>query len=1231
MAAVIGLRGMARRDDFILSTNKAGSGNFDDIQYTKGKTRYYLQLKHTDNPDNTKLVHSDLVPLLNQCFESCCSIIQEPTFKELESAEFIIYTNKQLGPKLLEHNRRPRVIDVILKTCDTGEVFNFTPDWNKETNVYTLVKNKVMESKEFSSLSLQERDFKLKMIGKFLKKLIMVTGQKEHKEIDNVIIEEIRNLDEGTVEHKEYVTVEQEEYERELPHFLTPLHLWWRKKKEEKEPMTPETLKKWLQEAKTKACASFVRSLFDNCKQKIFRTGITFSKREISRLHAELSNERAVHLRSDALSLGSILLLDCLKTSKCIFVTFESLQSNTMLPLHAWLGGDWEWLIVFCDSTVQQSDISDTCIKIYEIIKANHSTKRAIILNACSVQQISSFVTKEHIFNFEQLSKKTQDKLLDKHIDFQGRKETMRSVLERHDNVQHVLGHELVTGLINDGTAVNIGGTLQVNEGYYAPRELEMYIKLHSNVLQNLDEVFAVSGTTRQDLLKTVPPGTIVECVWEGGDLRDFTEDMSRRIFLLPDEGAKKSFLAIGEKLQGKTLHWIEFKQEELLWKMSQGGTDSLLDYIDADKTGADKRILAEFMRRDNREVNEDSILDLGVRTVLVVDEPGMGKSSTTRQVAWNTKLADPTSWVLHVNWNDHTGKLQDIDAATFNFDSLFEFLCSTAFPESKYPEINRKLLKHALQYSGNVIVLMDGFDEISPTHADKANAILSELMKTEVKRVWVTSRPVEKERLERQLSVLSFSMKRLSRASQKEMLRTLWEYEADEKEKELNDFLGNVNQSVHDNNFTGCPLYITMIATVCKRDKETLLTSESLWPDIDIVHLYEAFFDEKLHIYLTEKEKPDITKPSVLGSHKYKKQKLLEDFEKCALVAILPPDILKSLHDNEIEDEIQPFLEAVQAGEDKTGIVMNVVNGKPQFVHRTFAEFFTARWFSRKFKFNRSVLEDILFDRGYRFMRDMFDRMLAKGCPLHCAVLGKNVINFRKLLEEGNKVNAVDKGGRTVLHIDTDNITRYFTIHCTSKDGGSLDKTDSVLQWTPLQYAIKYGDWHNVESLLQNSVDRSGLDMIKPRAQDRDYIDPIIIQAATFGQVLLLEFLCGIGVNIHQASYGGFRSPLHAAVYRQQLPAISLLIKHEADCNTPYSDGQTLLFLAASSGSLDVVRALVEEGGAALDIIDVHGNTVLDIAKKSECYRYDPLDKPKIVQYLEEKVRKNHEDTSEK
>jgi hypothetical protein len=602
MAAVIGLRGMARRDDFQLSTNKAGSGNFDDLQYRTRTRRYYLQLKHTDNPDTTKLVHSDLVPLLLQCFESYFTIIQDPTFNESESAEFIIYTNKQLGPKLLQHKRQQRMTDEIFKTCDTGEIFNFTPDENKEIDVYTLVENKVRENKEFNQLSPPKQDDKLKMIGKFLKELIMVTGQKEQKEIDNVIIEEIRKLDAVTVEPKEYQT--------ELLHFKTPLESWWRNKHE---TITPETLKKWLQEAKTKACASVVGSLFEIYKQKVFGTEIKFSDTEVTRLHAKLSNKHAVYLRSDALTLCSILLLDCLETSKCIFVTFESLQSNKNMLLHAWLEGIWQWLVVFCDSAVQQSDISDTCLEISEIIKSASSSKRVVILTAYKVQQFGDFVPIEHEFKFEQLSKESQEIVLDKTIDFQGCEVTMRSVLQGHGNVEHVLGPELVTDLITDETPVNIGGTLQVNEEYYVPRVFKKNIVLHSNVLQDTNDVFAVSGTTMEYLRKIVPSGKAVECVSrEKINSSDFTQDIKDKILLLSDQNAKSYFLSICEKLEGRTLHWVEFKDRDLLWKKSQGDTDSLLKCIDADKTRGDERTIREFMKHGNCKVNEDGDMGLG-------------------------------------------------------------------------------------------------------------------------------------------------------------------------------------------------------------------------------------------------------------------------------------------------------------------------------------------------------------------------------------------------------------------------------------------------------------------------------------------------------------------------------------------------------------------------------------------------------------------------------------------
>jgi KaiC/GvpD/RAD55 family RecA-like ATPase len=159
--------------------------------------------------------------------------------------------------------------------------------------------------------------------------------------------------------------------------------------------------------------------------------------------------------------------------------------------------------------------------------------------------------------------------------------------------------------------------------------------------------------------------------------------------------------------------------------------------------------------------VSEDAVWDLGERTVLVVAEPGMGKSSTTTEVAWNTKRRDPASWVVYINWNDHIWELQEMDAARFNFKFLVEFLCRAALPDSENANFDRILLKQALQKSGNVTVLMDGFDEIGPNNMHKATVILSEILKTKVGRIWVTSRPVQRARLEKELSVVAFSMKK--------------------------------------------------------------------------------------------------------------------------------------------------------------------------------------------------------------------------------------------------------------------------------------------------------------------------------------------------------------------------------------------------------------------------------------------------------------------------------------
>ena len=119
-------------------------------------------------------------------------------------------------------------------------------------------------------------------------------------------------------------------------------------------------------------------------------------------------------------------------------MNFECLQTHTKELLHAWLGGIWVWRIVFCDSKVQPTDISNTCLDIFRLIESVPLNKCLIILTSPSVPQITDFVPIEHEINFEQLSKKSQALVLDKKIDFQGCEVTLRSVLQRHGNVQHV-------------------------------------------------------------------------------------------------------------------------------------------------------------------------------------------------------------------------------------------------------------------------------------------------------------------------------------------------------------------------------------------------------------------------------------------------------------------------------------------------------------------------------------------------------------------------------------------------------------------------------------------------------------------------------------------------------------------------------------------------------------------------------------------------------------------------
>ena len=61
------------------------------------------------------------------------------------------------------------------------------------------------------------------------------------------------------------------------------------------------------------------------------------------------------------------------------------------------------------------------------------------------------------------------------------------------------------------------------------------------------------------------------------------------------------------------------------------------------------------------------------------------------------------------------------------------------------------------------------------------------------------------------------------------------------------------------------------MIATVYEMNKKSPLNfDDCYWSKIDLVNLYKVLVERKIHIYLTEKQKADITNSCAVDDQEY-------------------------------------------------------------------------------------------------------------------------------------------------------------------------------------------------------------------------------------------------------------------------------------------------------------------------------------------------------------------------
>jgi hypothetical protein len=402
-----------------------------------------------------------------------------------------------------------------------------------------------------------------------------------------------------------------------------------------------------------------------------------------------------------------------------------------------------------------------------------------------------------------------------------------------------------------------------------------------------------------------------------------------------------------------------------------------------------------------------------------------MGKSTLLTHLSKQIKEKFPTKWLVRIDLNDRTDALKTLEEEQIDKEKAIEFVSEKVLKLK--PGLEMELFKQCCEEKQRVgvVIMMDGFDEISPFYKDAVINLLQALRQTEVEQLWVTTRPHLGEELEDKLQQLSYTLEPISEENQIDFLTKFWALKTwftegenkleEEVKKKLRVYAKEVimklAQSVSDNDFTSIPLNCLMLAEVFDEEVETFYKSDNPAPlfhfKIELFGLYKRFIDRKYDIYIQEKCQISAAELSANEEREWVKKGMIEDHQLLALRALFTEEQVPLF-----ESKSNCSFPVEQLS--RIGIVEETCEGKPCFIHRTFVDYFVADFFVNQLtkKKNTSlqvetfVFKDIFLKPEYRVIRAFLDGLLSTSKP-----------STEVLKQYGNRAHQLWKDGVLQLH----------------------------------------------------------------------------------------------------------------------------------------------------------------------------------------------------------------------
>jgi len=821
------------------------------------------------------------------------------------------------------------------------------------------------------------------------------------------------------------------------------------------------------------------------------------------------------------------------------------------------------------------------------------------------------------------LDAKSQKQILERTVNFQGTNVSLQTLVgtDPPEYIQRLIDSDVISILLSNEHKLCVGKPLSDLSNYYVPRVLEQHMYLKEDILKLTDKkiTFAFSGLQRGELKMHLPAGEkICEFVYDEIErihsfniVSDFSKtglsaDLENikahnetgkninpegiRYIILGKENPESEFREL--KKLCTNAHWIHVEEGSYLWRESSCSIDIIRRYIDDSKC---------------KKYDITSVMEYIERTMLLVAEPGMGKSTLLSHMEHEIKTRTPEVWVLRINLNEHTREMENIAFEEECIDKCKTFLWSALHsPEQSALKLTKEIFLQALDETNKVVIILDGFDEISPDYSSKVEMLIRELKEKTSSKIWVSSRLSHRQNLEDIVMKISFTLQPFKPENQIQFLKQYWnEVLKISKQSNLQKFakkllrLCSRNFSDKDGEFTGIPLQTMMLGEAFVKEAEEYCSSEkvNLPEKFNLLSLFKQFTERKCNIYFSEKNAMDSSKPEV----KSEKESYLEKHMTSALISLFSlnevNEILGAINVSDLE-QANKFLRSGRA--QHFGIITHITNGKPHFIHRCFAEYFAAKWFADNFKKCEDFICNTIFNSTYEVTRNIFDRMLAEDSEILGAVLSNEISTVEELLKKKTGLNISDKGGRTALHLAA-SYNRSFTQKLLLLPGIDVNKLDEVLKWTPLKYADRTKSWMVLDILLQNGANPDDIVLTRRKFEAQEWGQAALWECASKGHRKLLEFMLNCGTDVNAVievpeNILGKSTLLHIASFCGQVEVVRLLLDRRSDINIRNANKDTALHCAAHFGNVDIIKLLLDKG-ISVNVSNTQQNTPLHIA----------------------------------